>query len=190
EAEVYTFLLANPPMTAYRVAKGVGAATANTYKAIESLARRGAVLVEEGDNRLCRAVPAKEFLRHLEQNFLKQTHEAEAALTKLQRESFDERVYKLESVDQAFERARQMLEVRCTKVALIDAFPAALEAMLPSIKVAVGKQLQVFVQSYRPVQIKGALVATPNIGTDVQTFWGSEQLNVVIDGRECLIALL
>lgn len=65
EAEIYTFLLPNEPMTAYRVGKAIGRPTANVYKSIENLARFGAVLVEEGTNRVCRAVPVEEFIRQI-----------------------------------------------------------------------------------------------------------------------------
>src|SRR6266542_1955367 len=80
EAEVYTFLLPSEPVTAYAVGAALGKATANVYKAIERLARLGAVLVEEGASRRCRAVPLKEFLRHTERERAARTREAEVAL--------------------------------------------------------------------------------------------------------------
>ncbi|MFN7921481.1 MAG: helix-turn-helix domain-containing protein [Bryobacteraceae bacterium] len=190
EAGVYLFLLANPPMTAYRVAKHVGAATANTYKAIESLSRRGAVLVEEGDSRLCRAVPAREFLERLEREFAERTRKTAKALEKLERRSYDERVYKLESVAQMLERARQMLETRAESVAVVDAFPAVLDKLVPSIEAAASRGVRVLVQAYRPVAIRGASVVVPELGPRALEFWNSEQLNLVIDGRECILALL
>jgi sugar-specific transcriptional regulator TrmB len=189
EAEVYTFLLANRPMTAYRVAKHLGRPTANTYKAIEALARRGAVLVEEGENRLCRAVPAAEFLRHLEQGFLSQTREAATALAQLLQQSDDERVYRLESAPQLLERCRQMLE-RCERVAVVDAFPQALAAVQPAVADAVERGIRVHVQAYTPVHLPGAVVAQVDIGQQAVEHWGSQQLNIAVDGRECVIALL
>ena len=58
EAEVYTFLLEQPePVTAYRAGRALGRPTANVYKAIEALARKGAVVIDEGSTRLCRPSP-------------------------------------------------------------------------------------------------------------------------------------
>jgi hypothetical protein len=54
EAAVYTFLVESSPATAYRVAQGIGRPVANTYKAVESLQQKGAVLVDETGTRLCR----------------------------------------------------------------------------------------------------------------------------------------
>jgi HTH-type transcriptional regulator, sugar sensing transcriptional regulator len=190
EAEVYAALLANPPMTAYRVAKHLGAANANTYKAIESLSRRGAVLVEEGENRLCRAVPANEFLKQLERTFCEETNAASHALARIQQESFDERVYKLESIAQMLERTREMLETRCTTVAVVDAFPNVLNKILPSINRAIALGRTVYVQAYSPIKIPGAVLVLPDLGERSREFWNSEQLNVAIDGRECLVALV
>src|SRR5688500_1986290 len=47
EAEVYAALLEGSPVTAYRVAQQVGKAAANVYKAVESLRRKGAILVDD-----------------------------------------------------------------------------------------------------------------------------------------------
>jgi HTH-type transcriptional regulator, sugar sensing transcriptional regulator len=190
EAKVYTFLLGNPPVTAYRVARHLGTPTANTYKAIESLARRGAVLIEEGENRLCRAVPAAEFLGHLERSFARLTRDTAEVLADLDRPSHDERVYKLESVPLVMERCRQMLEERLERVAMVDAFPAALDAIRPSLERAVVRGADVLVQAYRPVELEGVELAIPARGPDSERQWGAQQLNVVIDGREALIVLM
>ncbi len=69
ESEIYTFLLQESPVTGYRVAQALGKPTANTYKAIESLALKGAVIVAEGAQRHCRAVPAQELLNRLDRRF-------------------------------------------------------------------------------------------------------------------------
>jgi HTH-type transcriptional regulator, sugar sensing transcriptional regulator len=190
EAEVYVFLLANKPATAYAVGKGLGRPTANVYKAVDALSRRGAVLIEEGDNRLCRAVPADEFLDQMRQSFRAKTEATAEALAKLERQSEDERVYRLESVPQLFERCRQMLEERCERCAVIDAFPGPLHAILPAIESAVARGVRLYVEAYEPIRIKGADVVVTDLGPQVLEQWRGQQLNVVVDGRESLTALL
>ena len=63
EAEVYAQLLKESPLTGYGVAKALGKPAANVYKAIDTLADKGAVIVDEGGTRQCRAVPAQGFPR-------------------------------------------------------------------------------------------------------------------------------
>jgi sugar-specific transcriptional regulator TrmB len=76
EAIAYAFLVENSPVTAYRVAQGIGKPVANTYKAVESLREKGAVLVDETGNKLCRAVPPAELLRKMERRFRSQQSKA------------------------------------------------------------------------------------------------------------------
>jgi sugar-specific transcriptional regulator TrmB len=189
EAEVYAFLLPREPMTAYAIGSAIARPTANVYKAIERLARAGAVLVEEGANRLCRAVPVKEFLRHTERDFVARRREAEEVLGTLVQETFDERVYRVESVGEALERCREML-ARAKVVAVVDAFPRALEAIAPAIAQAARRGVEVVVEAYAPTSIAGADVVVVPEGQLSLDAWRSEQLNVVVDGREHLLALL
>jgi len=189
ESDVYAFLLQHPPMTAYRVGKMLGRPTANVYKAIESLARRGAVLIEEGDSRLCRAIPAEEFLTNVESRFLRTTHAAVDALSDLQRPIFDERVYRVESVPALFDRARNML-ANASSVAIVDAFPRSLAALRGEISEAIDRGVFVLVKGYAPIEIEGADVVIGSDPKATMSAWIGEQLNIVADGRELLVALL
>lgn len=190
EAEVYVALLAGPPMTAYRVAHHIAKPTANVYKAVEVLARKGAILLEEGDSRVCRAVPVSEFRKRAERDYHDTLQAAADALAHVEPAPLDERVYRLQSASQVFEVARDMLDTRVKKIAIVDAFPAALERVKDSMRGAAGRGVNVLVEAYTPVRIAGATVAHASVAAAAPEFWRSEQLNVVIDGREHLIALL
>ena len=190
EAEVYLALLVSRPMTAYAVARQIGKATANTYKAIESLSRRGAVLVEEGDHRLCRAVPVRELVAHLQRSFAERTRAVEESLSRLQLETHDERIYKLESIGQLFERCRQMIVERAERIITVDAFPRALDRIAGDLTMAAARGVDVQVQAYAPVAIAGARIIVAPRGGEAAEYWNSQQLNIVIDGRETLLALL
>ena len=190
EGEVYLYLLPNPPATAYAVGKAIGRPTANVYKAVEALSRRGAVMVEEGESRVCRAVPVAEFLRQAKAGFEQLSARAAKQLGGLQAAPPDEGVYRIESVGQVFERARTMLEVTAETISVIDAFPTALAALRPSIEKAIARRLEVLVEAYTPIKIKGAKISYAKVANDAPAYWGAEQLNLVIDGREHLLALL
>lgn len=190
ESEVYVLLLSSPPMTAYGVARQLAKATANVYKAVEVLARKGAVVIEEGDNRLCRAVPFPEFMRRAERDYRDTLRTAAATLAALGAPPPDERVYRMDSAPQVFEAAREMLETRARKIAIVDAFPSALERISASIRKAADRGVRVLVEAYQPVRIPGAQVVSARFASAAPDQWRSEQLNVVIDGREHLIALL
>ena len=189
EAEVYAALAQHPPMTGYRVAQLLGKPAANVYKAIESLQAKGAVMVEEGANRVCHAVPPEELLGLLERGFRESRERAAAALAELQSVPADDRVYQIRSREQVMERCRRMLD-RAERVALLDAFPAPLEELRAEAEAAAARGVTVAVKAYEPTSLREAEVFVHPGGRDVIGRWPGQWVNVVVDGREHLLALL
>jgi sugar-specific transcriptional regulator TrmB len=189
EAEVYSFLLQESPATGYRIAQGIGKPAANTYKAIETLEAKGAILVEEAENRLCRAVPVEELLSRLERAFAKKRERAAQALTALKEPAGDDRIYQIRSREQVIERCRTML-ARCTVVALIDAFPQPLEELRGAIEEAARRKIRLGVKAYRPIEIPGVEVLVDPKGDRTIASWPGQWVNLVADGREHLISFL
>ena len=109
EAEIYAFLASGDSATGYRVAREIDRPTANTYKALESLRSKGAVVVEDGARRLYRAVTPGELLRTLERRFTASKERAAEALANLGRPILDDGVYRLRSTDQVVERLGDIL---------------------------------------------------------------------------------
>jgi sugar-specific transcriptional regulator TrmB len=189
EAEVYDFLLQESPATGYCVAQGIGKPVANTYKAIESLGNKGAVLVNDGPRRLYHPLPAEEFLAQLEQGFRRRRQQAATALAAIRVAPEDDRVYQLRSVEQVFQRCRRMLD-GCEQVALLDAFPRPLEELRGSLEAAAARGVRVTVKAYQPADIVGAEVVVSRHGPATLRRWPGQWLNLVTDSREHLLALL
>ena len=189
EADAYAYLLENSPATGYRVAKGIGKPTANTYKAIHSLQEKGAVIIEDSTSRLCRAVPTEEFLRRLERRFLKAKNEANRELAKLRPAPDDEKFYYLQTPDQVFERFRQMLEA-CEHIALLDLFPFALDELKGDIERAASRGIHIAVKAYRACKVAGAEIVPAVNGEETMSRWPGQWANGVMDGRSHLLAFL
>jgi sugar-specific transcriptional regulator TrmB len=189
EAEVYVALLRESPATGYRVAQAVGKAAANVYKAIESLQQKGAVLVDDGASRLCRAVPPEELLAQLERAFSRRRQEAGAALASLGQTARDDRIYQLQSVGQVYERCRSMLD-SCAKVAVLDLFPLPLEELRESLQATARRGVRVLIKAYEPAAIPGAEVVAHVRGRMSLERWPGHWLNLVADGGEHLVAFL
>ena len=188
EAEAYTWLLGEPGATGYRIAKGIGKPVANTYKALESLQHKGAILVEEDESRVCRAVPAEELLQQLERGFAADRGDAARALSKVTGSEGDDRVYALRTAAQVMERARTMLRA-ARRTTLIDGFPGALAALRPEIAAATARGVDVAVKAYRPIELGAAEVFVAPEGDEVIARWAGEWMNLVVDGAEHLLAL-
>lgn len=189
EALVYAFLLQEGLATGYRVSHGIGKPTANTYKALSSLAARGAITVEEGEGRLCRAVPPGELLDRLEKGFRDRKAQALSQLDRLQQSHGDDRIYQLEDADQVLARAKAMLD-RAQSIVLLDIFPAPFAALKPDLKAAVARGVRVALQVYEPVTLPRAEVVLSDAGADLLASWPGQQLSLVVDAREHLLALL
>ena len=189
ESLIYCFLLKESPATGYRISHAIGKPTANTYKAIVALAQRGAIIVDDAQNRLCRAVPPAELLDRLDRDFGTHRHRAETLLGKIRPASGDDRVYQLTDVDQVLERARSMLAAAKT-VALVDAFPKVLAQIAPHLESAAKRRVSVAVRAYEPLSLAGVSVLVPADAARVLTLWPGEQLNIVVDAEQYMLALL
>ncbi len=189
ESQTYAYLSENSPATGYRVAKAIGRPTANTYKAIQSLQDKGAVITEDSTNRLCRAVPMDEFLDGLERRFSHLKKEARKELAKLKPAPEDERFYYLQTPDQVFERLRRMLQ-KCEQIALFDLFPMTLDQIKGEIEAAAARGIRVAVKVYRPCNVGGAQVVTAPKGQETIKRWPGQWANGVVDGREHMLAFL
>ncbi|MBE9467886.1 MAG: hypothetical protein IMY72_06125 [Bacteroidetes bacterium] len=189
EAEIYFHLLSNLPMTAYKIGRQLNKPTANVYKAIDSLSKKGAVMFEDNNKKHCKAISPDEFFSQYEKNIIDKTNSTKKLLNNIDKESFDERSYTIESVPLVFERFNTMMK-KCKVVAVIDAFPKTLELVLDSINEAISRGVEVFIEVYEPIEIKGANVSYANFGGKVIDYWKSQQLNLIIDGEEHLISLM
>lgn len=191
EATIYAYLVQHSPATGYKVARAVGKPIANTYKAIEALQRKGAVLVDETGNRMCRALPPADLLDQTERDFRRRHQDARKALGRIEipRASPDAGVYALTSSEQIFERCRKML-AKAKAVALLDLYPRPLADIRPAIQACARRGVNVAAQVYEPASIPGVDTVLHGQVDIVLKKWDGHWLNCVIDGAELLIAFL
>jgi len=189
EADIYTYLLWEAPATGYRIAAGIGKPAANTYKSIETLAAKGAIIIDEGQSRLCRAVAPDELLSQLERTFKAHRDQALESLSNLPGSQADDRVYQIKSPDQVLERCRQMI-AGAEQIVLADLFPDALLDLRPELEAAAKRGLRVAVKAYRPITLTGAEVSVDPQGQQVMARWPGRWLNVVVDGAQYVQAFV
>jgi sugar-specific transcriptional regulator TrmB len=189
EAIAYTFLVENSPVTAYRVAQGVGKPVANTYKAVESLKEKGAVLVDETGNKLCRAVPPLELLQKMERRFRRQQSKASKILSRLRPVEGDDGIYSLSSVEDVFNTCASMLN-RAEEVVLIDVFPQSLENLKELLLETAGRGVHVTAQTYGESTMPGIECVISSEASSTIKRWQGQWLCLVIDGAEYLFAYL
>lgn len=189
EALIYAFLLKQGPATGYAVGQGIGKPTANVYKAMSSLAAKGALTVVEGGVRLCQAVPPEELLARMERTFVERKALALDHLRQIRAEAGDDRIYQLKDPAQVLARARTMLG-RARQIALLDIFPGPFQALEAELRQALDRGVRVAVQTYAPATLPGADLVRNELDPTILENWPGQQLSLVVDASEYLIALL
>lgn len=188
EAAVFCELTRLGPSTGYRLGKAVGKAAANTYQALETLSQKGAVLVDEGESKTWRAVPAGELIAQLTARFEQRSQSALAALATLKAPEAEARLYALKTPDQVLARARGMIAA-ARSVVLFDLFPQPFAALEPDLAQAAARGVRVLGQTYAPAETTVETVSQAET-THQLAAWPGLQVTVIADGREHLTALI
>lgn len=189
EASVYSYLVENSPATAYRVAQDIGKPVANTYKAVKSLHQKGAVLIDETQNRLCQAVAPEEVLDKLKSTFLDRHRKTAEALARLKPSGDYEKIFSLATPEQVFDRCRRSIEQAQT-IILVDAYPGVIKTIKPWLEETGARGVTVVLQVYKPVQVRGVEVVEFQNAAEMLGRWRGDWLVVVVDGAEYLFAFI
>lgn len=189
EAEIYTFLLENSPATGYGIAKGIARPIANTYKALESLHNKGAIIIDDSKTRLCRAVPIDEFFDTLQHRIDNMKDRTKLELNKLKSSPNDNRIYQLQTAEQVISRFRRMF-LSCKRVVVLDFFPFAVQELHKEIISAAGRGVKITMKIYRPADLPGVKTFIAPDGDSIIKKWPGQWANGVFDGEEYLLAFL
>ncbi len=182
EALSYTFLAANPSTTGYRIARGIGKPTANVYRALDSLERKGLVAQDRGATPAYRALPPDEMLARLESEFLERKSRAAKALESLQPREEDEKLYSLKSHDQLV--ARVLVSLTAARRVVMFEVPRATHSRLVDA-----------IADARARGVRVAIVTDDGTGVDhADTFADSRRslslIRMVADARDALVSSL
>lgn len=190
EARIYCTLLQAGPSTGYRLAKLCGKAPPNVYQALGNLTQKGVVLAEEGEPSAYRATAPSEVLAALKASFELARTAADEALRSLARPADDDRIYQIAEAGQVVERARAMLS-SARQIVLFDLFPAPLEALRGDLANCAARGVTVAGLVYgESAEIAGVTQRRATAEARVATDWPGQQLTLVVDGQEHLVALM
>lgn len=189
EARVYLHVLRSGPETGYAIAKAIGKAGANTYKAIESLQEKGAAEVDEGEPRLCRATPPVELIARLRRRTEARLGEAERELERIGGPDDDDGVYQMRDAAQVVERARQML-AGAERTVVIDVFPALARALAAELIAAAERGVAVVGLFYEAIELPGVEVILHADCEAVRKMMAAEHMLLCADASRALLALL
>lgn len=188
ETRIYVALLETSPQTGYALAKRLGKAPANVYQSLAGLAQKGAVVLEEGQTRAARATPPAELLAGLTRRFEAQRQQAAESLARIATRAPQDRLYQVQTLQHLFDKAESMLE-GARETVLFDLFPGPMETLDAALRRAVDRGVRVSGIAYAEVARPYATVSAPRPG-DSMSRWPGQQLTLVVDAREFLLALV
>lgn len=189
EALAYCQLVRSGATTGYRLAKDLAKAAPNVYAALDSLARRGAVLADGAEPKTYRAVPPAELLAQLQREFEAKRHAAEAALRRVLPETPDDRVYRLKSLSQAYAKAEALI-ASAGSILLFDLGSGPFAQLRAALDAAARRGCTVAGLAYAahpPVAFR--TIVAPEAEA-IQARWPGDQLTIVADGAAYLVALV
>ncbi len=192
EADAYVQLLrlaAEEPVSGYAVAKALRKDPTSVYKALDELARLGAVEVARGRGRLYRPADPEDLTHRLVERVRRRAEEAAAALSRLRVERTDDHVYSLTDRAQALDRCREILGAT-RQVALLDLAPALVDELAEAVAAAAGRGAAVAVRTYGPVELPGAEVIVDPDGALLLELMPGPLAHCVGDCRRLLSAYL
>lgn len=189
EAEIYGALAQGEAKTGYRVAQVLGKPAANIYKALDTLHAKGAVLIDESDKKLVRAVPPRELVRALSRDFEARRRRASEALARLPPPTTDRRIYELGSAEQVYERARTMLR-GARQLALLDLGCRLVRELAGELEAAAKRGVVVALRTETAIDLNGVdVVAIVPRGAAREEPWPGDWLTLVVDGVQHLLAV-
>ncbi len=180
EAAVYLSLLEEPGATGYRVSRMIGKPVPNTYKALDSLRQKGAVVLDESSgSRAYVALPIGEYLDGLKRNLDAQRTRIEHELKGMAAVTVESGIYRLTGVEQVYERCRNML-ANAENIALVDIFPRPLNELQKDLEAAARRGVKVFIKAYAPAKLVGCEVLAPESDDPSLKIWDGDWVNISI----------
>jgi predicted transcriptional regulator len=190
EAAVYVALLQEPKATGYRIARLAGKPVPNTYKALDALHKKGAIIVDEsGRGRTYTALPVNEFFEGMKRRLDTMRGHLEEELKGLTAGAVEGGIYQLTTPDQVYGRARTLLR-EARSVALVDIFPEPLEHLRGDLEAAAKRGVNIWMMVYQPGEVKGCEVIAPEKPAMHLEIWKADWMNIIVDSREVLYSLM
>jgi sugar-specific transcriptional regulator TrmB len=182
EALSYAYLVGNPSTSGYRVARGIGKPTANVYRALETLERKGIAIRDRGTPPAYRALPPDEMLARLEREFMERKARAAEELSTLKPGPEDEKLYALKSHDHVIARGHLLLAA-ARRVVLMEVPHDSLVRLNEGVADARTRGVRVLVVTDQASKV-------PHADTIVDERRPIAAVRMVADARESLISAL
>jgi sugar-specific transcriptional regulator TrmB len=189
EIDAYLALLEQPNASGYLVAQKIGKLVGSTYKALDSLRAKGAIVANET------ARPTTYVALSISEYMDTRRRDLEDLQVRIEREMEDMAaqpahggIFELDNIGQVYERCRSMLR-GAKDVALLNIDAGPLAELRSELVAAADRGVRVLVKTRAPARVPGCGVMAPAKAAPPDAESGDE-LGVVVDYREYVQAFL
>jgi len=189
ETTIYIWLLKNNRSTGYGIASQINKPVANTYKALKSLEKKGAVVSDNSsNNKYFSSVNVEEFLNKIEREFRNTKEQIIGEVNKLKVQQESGGIYEIQSAEHAYEKAINMINSAETTL-LVDCFPTQMKKIKTPLSEKSSKGITIFLKNYCDTKINNInQICSKNTELPVEGL-GGEWMIILKDTTESLIAL-
>lgn len=187
EALTYSQLLTFPGSTAYRLASLTGKSQANVTFALQGLLRKGAVLANEGEARTYDPLPPAELLERLRLESAARIGAAQRSLASVGMTAQKDRIRKLGSSADVYDRARKMIEA-AEETVLIEANPPMLAQLREDLRRAAARVSVAGMVMSEEDLIPGTRLTVSKNAAHIRAMMRGGALFLMVDAREMLLA--
>lgn len=190
QARIYLALYLEPGQTGYKIAQGLNEPSANTYKALELLLKKGIILLDEtGTNKKYSAMPIENYLNQLEIQFKTKRAVIENKLKNIKPVIAQEGIFRIENINQLYENAKAIIN-NAKEVLALDCSIPPLEILKQDLETAAQNGVKVIVKTSADISIPGCdIIYSKEMSSTINEL-PIQYLNICNPGMEHLIALL
>jgi len=182
EAQVYYYLLENPGMTVYQIAKDLTLSRSSIYPIVEKLYHEGALLLENKDKDLYYAEDPSALLKNLSSNYENNIKVAKKALNSVSKKVERETYLNIVSYEALIAKAKSMLDNAQTEVYInTDIDPSVFDKEFQNLET---RQVRVIFFSFKKTSYKRSNV---EIYSHNYSFEGANRLMLVVDYQLVLV---
>jgi sugar-specific transcriptional regulator TrmB len=192
ETDVYVALRQEPGASGYRVAQIIGKPVGSTYKALETLRAKGAIVSDETTRPTTfSALPIREYIDARRRDLEALQARIETELEDVVTTPAHAGIFELTSVGQVYQRCRELLRSAQT-VALLNIDTRPLEELRSELEAAADRGVRVLIKTRAPAQVPGCGIMAPAQARPLPSpgVSGDEEIAVAVDCREYVQAFL
>jgi sugar-specific transcriptional regulator TrmB len=188
ETIIYIWLLKNNRSTGYGIADQINKPIANTYKALKSLEKKGAVVSDTSSkNKYFSSVNIEEYLSKIEREFSNTRGDIINEIKKLQVSQESEGIYEIKSAEHAYEKAINMIKSSETNL-LVDCYPTPLKIIKSHISKKNKEEINIYLKNYCDTRIENIKqICSRNPELPIEGLDG-EWMIIIKDTTEALVA--